>query len=330
MKLMKKHILFSLVYSISAFGALDIKEDKIISCGVTHTYVGTVGDSPSAPILSQKNLMPWSTWKQDLYGESSWYGSGVKVLDVKIPIPVTYYLYNGKGWPANESMGRLNETMVSRLQFWQNQHLPNGEHSSARSILFTESEAPQMRIYLAPGDYSPGVYEGEISFQAFSGVIASDKVDNDFKEVFLFGVNHGGTVCQDKLRLEVHNSCSLTTKDIHYGNINAEDFFNSNSSSLKKNEKILFKCQLNDSVSLSLVGADNDNSLNIDMGHNVISNLKITNLQGKAIGNGENVKVKFGDDNVMILESSLSLKDNSGKLEGGDIAGSAIIRMLFN
>ncbi|UCQ28467.1 hypothetical protein DCF83_03970 [Edwardsiella tarda] len=316
-------------YPTLSFGAYIIQDSRPVNCGVTHYYQGVaaggLGTLIRKPFPIDANITPWSTWKSDKYGTQSWYGTGIIVSNIKVSgAPVVPALdYNSSSFPTGTAIG---DTIVGFLQQWTD----SGYNSSAMSIEFNESKAPILGFYLPAGNYTPGVYNGTVTYRAFSGVVGSDvnNGNNDYGNAFTWAINHAGTVCTDNLEIAISNSCTLQANDINYDSVSAVDI--EKRQAIKQSD-MSFSCLLDDSVKLTLTGDGvSGDDVIVNMGNNVVSSLYISKLGGDVVKNGSVIPVISTAGYLYKINSTLSQKDKSTPLTGGAIEGSAIIQIAFN
>ncbi|WP_370550751.1 hypothetical protein NMD63_03810 [Edwardsiella tarda] len=316
-------------YPTLSFGAYTVYENRPVNCGVTHYYQGVaaggLGTLVRKPFPTNANITPWSTWKTDYYGAQSWYGTGIIVSNIKVSgAPVVPALdYNSSSYPTGTAIG---DTIVSFLQQWTD----SGHNSSAMSIEFNENTGPILGFYLPAGNYTPGVYNGTVTYRAFSGVVGSDVYNgsSDYGNAFTWAINHAGTVCTDNLEITISNSCTLQANDINYDSVSAVDI--EKRQAIKQSDMSL-SCLLDDSVKLTLTGDGvSGDDVIVNMGNNVVSSLYISKFTGDVVKNGSVIPVTSTTGYVYKINSTLSQKDKSTPLTGGAIEGSAIIQIAFN
>ncbi|MGY0151662.1 hypothetical protein ACVQ8M_04015 [Edwardsiella tarda] len=326
-------LLFS-YYPALSFGAYVIRESKPVNCGVTHYYQGVAaggqGTLVRKPFPNNANIAPWATVKTDVYGAQSWYGTGIIVSNIKVNgAPVVPVLdYNSSTFSTGRAIG---DTIVGFLQQWIAVGVIDGHIIfHAPSIEFNQNRAPILGFYLPAGNYTPGVYNGTVTYRAFSGVVASD-VNNgngDYGNAFTWAINHGGTVCTDNLEITISNSCTLQVNDINYDSVSAVDI---EKRQAIKHSEVSLSCLLDDSVKLTLTGDGvSGDDVIVNMGNNVVSSLYISKFDGDVVKNGSVIPVMSRYGYAYKINSTLSQKDKSTPLTGGAIEGSAIIQIAFN
>lgn len=324
-------LLFS-CYSTLSFGEYKAYHIQPVMCGVQHYYEGVAGDGRGTLVKkslpNNSNIPPWFVWKSDIYGIQSWYGTGIIVSHIKVNNShVTPVLkYNAPPFVTKENIG---DTIVGFLQGWvQGFH---GSQTSAKSLTFDEKTNPTLGFYLPAGNYMPGVHDGTVAYNVFSGVVGSNEYHgfSDYSNAFTWAIRHHGTLCIDPLKIVIRNSCTLKVNDINHGSVNAVDI---EQGLAVKQSSMSLSCLLNDSVKLTLAGGVvHDNNMIVDMGNNVVSFLQISKQGGDVVKNGTEIQqVTYKNNYLYNIKSTLSPKDGSTPLMGGHIEGGAIIQIEFN